>query len=57
MKYLFIAWLSLIAAAGYGWVMNIVTLFGADFSIITGVLVLRVIGVFMAPLGAILGYF
>ena len=37
-----------------GWVMNIVELASMDgFS---GMLVLRVVGIFIAPLGAILGY-
>lgn len=40
-----------------GWVANVVKLAGADFSVITGMLVLRVIGIFAAPLGAVLGYF
>jgi len=38
-----------------GWVANIITIAQADgFS---GMLILRIIGVFMAPLGAVLGFF
>jgi hypothetical protein len=38
----------------YGWVSNIVSLFHATgFS---GAVVLRIIGVFMVPLGIVLGY-
>lgn len=39
-----------------GWVLNLVKIFGSDFSDITGLLVLRIIGAFVAPLGAVLGY-
>lgn len=40
----------------WGWVWNIIKLATADFSDITGLLVLRIIGVFIAPLGAVLGF-
>jgi hypothetical protein len=40
-----------------GWVMNLITIANSSFDVITGMLVLRVVGVFVAPLGAILGYF
>ena len=39
-----------------GWVMNIITIVGTPEFEFTGLLVGRVIGVFVAPLGAILGY-
>lgn len=38
-----------------GWVMNIIELCNATG--FTGMVVVRIIGVFMAPLGAVLGYF
>lgn len=48
-------------AAIVGWVMNVystVILLWVDGPItVTGMLVLRVIGIFLAPLGAVLGYF
>lgn len=50
-------WLIIVVllAFAYGWIMNIVQIIGMDeFS---GFMVVRVIGVFMAPLGGILGYF
>jgi len=50
-------WLAIIVAALVGWVMNIVAIFHSNFSSITGELVLRVIGVFVAPLGSIMGLF
>jgi hypothetical protein len=48
---------ALILIAGTGWVLNIVSIVKSDFAPITGMLVMRIIGVFMAPLGAVLGYF
>ena len=40
-----------------GWVLNLVAIFDANFSQLTGLLVLRIIGVLVAPLGAVLGLF
>lgn len=45
--------LALIAGI-YGWIMNIVQII--ESSVITGMVVARVCGVFLAPLGAVLGY-
>mgnify|MGYP003341023507 CR=1 FL=1 len=49
-------WLAIVVAATYGWVMNIVQLYHSSFSEITGQLILRVIGIFVAPLGSVMGY-
>jgi hypothetical protein len=46
--------LLLILAAVIGWVANIVALFYLDT--FGGEMVLRVVGIFLAPLGAILGF-
>ena len=40
----------------YGWVHNIIDIVHSSFSPLTGLVVLRCIGIFVAPLGAILGY-
>lgn len=49
---------ALIAVALAGWVMNIIEIINTGVSgDWTGMLVARVIGVFMAPLGAVLGWF
>ena len=46
-----------IAIAGLiGWIANIVIIYHANFSAITGILILRIAGIFVAPLGAVLGY-
>jgi len=47
--------LFIIAAIG-GWITNIVVIAHSDFNHIDGMLVIRVIGIFLAPLGAVLGY-
>ena len=39
-----------------GWIMNIVKLVGADFATVEGLEVARIIGVAVAPLGAVLGF-
>jgi hypothetical protein len=49
--------IGLYVAAAVGWVWNIVKIIGADWSHIGGMLIARVIGAFLAPLGAILGFF
>jgi hypothetical protein len=51
-----IVYLALIAAFLYGWIANIVSIAHSDLSTLTGMLILRVAGIFVAPLGAILGY-
>jgi len=48
--------LTLVCAGAVGWVWNIVKIMDSAMPI-TGMLIVRIIGVFMAPLGAILGYF
>jgi hypothetical protein len=48
--------ISIWLAAVIGWILNIVTLAQSSFDVLTGMLVLRVVGIFVAPLGAVLGY-
>lgn len=43
-------------AAIVGWILNIVALYHMPFNPITGELAVRVIGVFLGPLGAVMGY-
>lgn len=50
----YVAW---VLAFAYGWIMNIVTIVNAGSIELTGLMVLRFIGVIVAPLGAVLGYF
>lgn len=55
----FMAIVYLVIAFGaiWGWIWNIVKIIHSDFATITGMLVCRIIGVFVAPLGAVLGFF
>lgn len=39
-----------------GWVMNVVEIFTGSFDPLTGIMVARVIGVFVFPIGMVLGY-
>lgn len=41
---------------GAGWVWNIVKIVQSGFDVITGMFIARCIGVFVAPLGAVLGF-
>lgn len=48
--------LLVIVAGAIGWVLNIVKLIGTA-DVITGMFVARCIGIFVPPLGAVLGWF
>jgi hypothetical protein len=48
---------SIILLAGVvGWVWNIVKIVGTFSDVLTGMFIARCIGVFVAPLGAVLGF-
>lgn len=49
-------YVAVILAGVYGWVNNILIIAHSDFVHLTGMFVLRCIGVFVAPLGAVLGF-
>jgi hypothetical protein len=40
-----------------GWVMNILTITHTTAVPVTGLFILRCVGIFVAPIGAVLGYF
>jgi hypothetical protein len=46
----------LIMACVYGWIANIVKIFWAVNETITGLFILRCVGVAVPPLGVVLGY-
>jgi hypothetical protein len=48
--------LAIFLLGAVGWVWNIVKIIGTGFDVLTGMLIARCIGVFIAPLGAVLGY-
>ncbi len=51
-----LVWVVLLVAGAVGWVWNIVRIVGHMSDPITGLFVVRCIGVFVAPVGAVLGY-
>ncbi len=57
MKTLIRIYIVFVLAALGGWIANIVKLIGMNFDHISGMLVVRAIGVVLAPLGAVLGFF
>ena len=48
---------ALVLAGVVGWFMNIFDIVAAVSDPITAMFILRCVGIFVAPLGAILGYF
>jgi len=44
-------------ALALGWVMNVVTLFYHVNDPVTGMTVMRAVGIFIVPMGGVLGYF
>lgn len=51
-----LALVALFGAAVYGWVANIIKLFGLIGDPLTAEVVIRAIGIFLAPLGVVLGF-
>lgn len=49
--------LLIVLFGGFGWCWNIVKLIGMNIDPITGLLVVRAIGIFVFPVGMIVGYF
>ena len=52
----YLLFLALLIAGVGGWITNIVKLVGMDFGGITGMLIVRAIGIFVPPLGAVMGF-
>lgn len=48
--------LILLLAGCIGWIRNLIQLFSASFDPLTGEVVLKIIGIFIAPLGAVMGW-
>ena len=46
----------LVLIGACGWIANVVKIVGTGFADFNGMLIARCIGVFIAPLGAVLGY-
>ena len=48
--------LLLVGLALYGWVSNLIALAHSNFEPLTGMVVVRIIGVFAVPVGVVMGY-
>lgn len=51
-----IAYIVLVATLIAGWIMNIMTIWNTYDLPLTGKFVLRIIGIFVFPIGGVLGY-
>jgi hypothetical protein len=47
---------SLFFAAVFGWIANLFKIFGTSFEPLTAIAVMRIVGIFVAPLGSVLGF-
>lgn len=53
---LWLCGLALVLAVPFGWVWNVVKLAGMNLDAVSGMLILRIVGVVVPPLGVVLGY-
>lgn len=53
---LFCIFVLLLIVGAYGWVWNVIKLVNSDFIITSGMSIGRVLGVFVLPLGSIIGF-
>lgn len=51
-----LGYIIVLGAALYGWLQNILYISSHPITPITGEVILRVIGIFMAPIGVVMGY-
>lgn len=56
MVYVYLIQLILVVLVGWGWVLNILQIMAMEV-ILTGLGVLKVVGIFIPPLGSLLGWF
>jgi hypothetical protein len=49
-------WLGIVVLGAIGWVLNIITIFNTDHILDSCKGILRVVGIFVPPLGAIMGW-
>lgn len=47
---------AILVFGGVGWIANVVKLVGMNFDHITGLLIVRAIGIVLVPLGAVMGF-
>jgi hypothetical protein len=56
-KAVYFGMIGVVLALMCGWIANIVKLVGMDFGSITGMLIVRTVGIFVPPLGGVMGFF
>jgi len=49
--------IGIVLAGIYGWIMNIIELVGFESLVFSGKIIVAVIGIFVPPIGAIMGLF
>jgi len=49
-------YIAFIVGLFFGWINNIVILYHTGLATLTGETILRVVGIFVAPLGVVMGY-
>ena len=52
-----VVWIVLFVVGAYGWGCNIVALVGMNADPITGLFILRIVGIFLVPIGVVVGLF
>ena len=61
MKTLAVSWVLFVLALGfaviYGWILNILAIMDIETFVFNGVTILRIVGIFIPPIGAFMGYF
>lgn len=53
---LLLAYLLVVAVCCIGWIMNIINLFNTKNFELSGIVILQIVGIFLAPLGVVMGY-
>ena len=51
-----ILWLGIVVGMGYGWVINIIWIVDQQIWIWSGESIISIIGIFIVPLGTLVGY-
>lgn len=61
MKKITVGWFTMLVLVSLflalaGWIANLFKIFGTSFEPLTAIAVMRVVGIFVAPLGSVLGF-
>lgn len=53
---LVVFWLALVVGIVWGWISNVINIMSYETLEMTGLLIVQIIGVFLVPLGALMGW-